>query len=131
MRTTKGREESRVTDAAGPRLFRAKKVRLAPPGAPARRVRPVSAGAVFGSGQRKSGSWGRDWTDFSAPAQEKRLGRPSWGAAGDALSTHARLLALALAAYMWTHTHTLGMTTGHANWQSRGGTQHRCDTLTT
>ena len=34
MRTTKGREESRVADAAGPRLFRAKKVRPAPSGAP-------------------------------------------------------------------------------------------------
>ena len=72
MRTTKGREESRVADAAGPRLFRAKKVRPAPPSAPSapgsgwvrrRCFRPKPAkigllgarlGRFFGAGVKKS-----------------------------------------------------------------------------
>src|SRR3954468_2176540 len=83
MRTTKGREEGRVTDAAGLRVFRAKKVRLAPPSAPGsawvrrRCFRPMPAkigllgarlGRFFGAGAKKN-AWG---------------GLPG-GAAGDAL----------------------------------------------
>ena len=47
MRTTKGQEESRVADAAGPRLFRAKTVRPAPPGAPQRAGFGLGPPALF------------------------------------------------------------------------------------
>ena len=72
MRTTKGREESRVADAAGPRLFHAKTVRprpRVPPSAPGsgwvrrRCFRPKPAkigllgarlGRFFGAGAKKT-----------------------------------------------------------------------------
>ena len=69
MRTTKGREESRVADAACPRLFRAKIVRPAPLSAPGSgwvrrhcfRPKPAKIGLLgarlgrfFGAGTKKT-----------------------------------------------------------------------------
>ena len=86
MRTTKGREEGRVADAAGPRLFAPKTIRPAPPSDPQRAgfglgpPAPISARA----GEKRA-SGGATGPIFWRRRPKSRLGGLVGGAAGDAL----------------------------------------------
>ena len=87
MRTTKGREESRVADAACPRLFRAKMVRPAPPGPPQRAGFGLGPPALFSAQAGENRAPG----GATGPFFRRRREKPAWGgllggAAGDALS---------------------------------------------
>ena len=75
MRTTKGREEGRVADAAGPRLFRAKTVR---PGAPGR---PQRAGFGLGPPALFSAQAGENRAPEGAtgPIFRRRRKKNAWG----------------------------------------------------
>lgn len=87
MRTTKSREESRVADAVGPRLFRAKTVRPAPPGAPQRAGFGLGPPALFSAQAGENRAPGGATGPFFRRRREKNAwgGLPG-GAAGDALS---------------------------------------------
>ncbi len=80
MRTTKGREESRVADAAGPRLFRAKTVRPAPPGAPQRAGFGLGPPALFSAQAGENRAPGGATGPFFRRRRKKNPGEAFLGA---------------------------------------------------
>src|SRR3954464_3278976 len=86
MRTTIGREENRVADAAGPRLFRARKVRPAPPCTPQRAGFGLGPPALFSAQAGENRAPGGATGPFFRRRREKiAWGGLPGGAAGDAL----------------------------------------------
>lgn len=80
MRTTKGQEESRVADAAGPRLFRAKTVRSAPPGAPQRAGFGLGPPALFSAQAGENQAPGTRLGRFFGAGAKKSPGEAFLGA---------------------------------------------------